>query len=98
VSEETDAERIASIFIPGALVERPDLIWQMLDQVIGANLRMKAHALWHETQDSAETLSPGEITIKYAQIQGLLDYADEVDPKNTAITERILEHFMWKIL
>lgn len=81
------------IFIP-AVRNTVDLL-RNLNVVIGMNVRNKAHGYWHETQ-ADETLSPTSITVRYAQIQLLLDYANEVDPDNSADTDRLLEHFGWK--
>lgn len=85
---------ITQIFIPDS-VTSPEMIWTVLDQVIGQNVRVRAHMLWHQTQADGN-LSPGEITIRYAQIQGLLDYANEVDQANAHVTNWLLEHFGWK--
>ena len=95
MNDDTDAERILSLHIPETLNSNPGLIWGMIDQVIGVNVRVKAHRLWHQTQDD-DTLSPTSITVRYAQIQALLDYADEVDPKNSHVTDWCLVHFGWK--
>src|SRR5688500_503677 len=86
---------INAILIPDSVNAPADVIF-VLDQIIGQNVRHKAHIFWHQTQVN-ERLSPGEITIRYAQVQMLLDYADEVDPQNSPTTEWLLEHFGWKI-
>lgn len=85
---------IHALLIPDSVNAPEDVIY-VLDQIIGQNVRHKAHIFWHQTQVN-DRLSPGEITIRYAQIQALLDYANEVDPRNSPTTEWLLEHFGWK--
>jgi hypothetical protein len=85
---------ITEIVLPQS-VTSPQMIWEVLDEVIGVNIRTEAHRFWHETQ-ADPNLSPGEITIRYAHIQALLDFADRMDAANALISAKLMEHFGWK--
>ena len=71
-------------------------LWGALDQVMGQNVRLYAHYLYHTTQED-EQLSNTERTIKFAQIQALLDYADLIDSVNTETSQQLKIHFNWAI-
>lgn len=95
MTEPTDGGgSITQIFIPGGLTH-PAEIFGVLDQVIGQNVRLKAHTMWHQTV-AAEDLSTTLRTMNFAYIQAFLDYADEIDPANKSTTDWLLEHFGWK--
>jgi hypothetical protein len=94
VSEQIDGSPAVQLFIPQE-IRHPAEIWTMLDQVVGQNVRVKAHLLWHQIVQNEE-LHPTERTIGFVKVQAFLDYADEVDPGNKETTNWLLTHFGWK--
>jgi hypothetical protein len=88
-----DAQNTVMIYIPGG-ANTPEQIVAILNQVIGQNVRLGAHDLWHETERD-EDMHPDARTIRHAQIEGLLDYADRIDQWNSDSSQWMRQHFGW---
>ncbi len=91
MSEETPDTVV--VYLPAG-DNTPMGIVSRLNQVIGQNVRLGAHDLWHATEKD-EDLHPDARTIRHAQIEGLLDYADKIDAWNRNSSELLRQHFGW---
>lgn len=93
MSDEMDGGPAIQLFIPQ--VRSPAELLMSLNAVVGMNVRVKAHSLWHQIMANSE-LHPTERTIGFVKVQAFLDYADEVDPDNRSTSDALLQHFGWK--